>query len=70
MQGSLAWADDMLHSARGVPFMDFDNDGWKDLLIARGHVLDTVELNFPQLRYREPMLLASNTGTVSWMFLR
>lgn len=52
----------MLHSAWGVRFLDFDNDGWKDLLIAQGHVLDTVELNFPQLRYREPMLLARNTG--------
>jgi len=27
----------------------------------QGHVLDTVEMNFPQLRYREPMLLARNT---------
>ena len=50
------------HSGWGVRFLDYDNDGWKDLLIAQGHDLDTIELNFPHLRYREPMLLARNTG--------
>ena len=51
-----------LHSGWGVRFMDYDNDGWKDLLAAQGHDLDTIELSFPNLRYREPMLLAHNTG--------
>ncbi len=51
-----------MHSAWGVRFLDYDNDGWKDLLIAQGHDLDTIQLSFPQLRYREPMLLARNTG--------
>jgi hypothetical protein len=44
----------------GTEFFDYDNDGWKDLLIAQGHDLDTIELTFPQLHYREPMLLARN----------
>ncbi len=52
----------LLHSGWGVHFLDYDNDGRKDLLFAQGHDLDTVELNFPQLRYKEPMLLANNTG--------
>jgi hypothetical protein len=52
----------MTHSGWGVRFLDFDNDGWKDLLIAQGHDLDTIELNFPNLHYREPMLLARNVG--------
>jgi hypothetical protein len=52
----------MAHSGWGVRFLDCDNDGWKDLLIAQGHDLDTIELTFPNLRYREPMLLARNTG--------
>jgi hypothetical protein len=52
----------LTHSGWGVRFLDFDNDGWKDLLIAQGHDLDTIELNFPTLRYREPLLLARNTG--------
>jgi hypothetical protein len=53
----------MPHSGWGIRFIDFDNDGWKDLLIAQGHDLDTVELTSPNLHYREPMILARNTGT-------
>ena len=52
----------LLHSGWGIHFLDYDNDGRKDLLITQGHDLDTVELNFPQLHYKEPMLLARNTG--------
>ena len=50
------------HSGWGVAFFDYDNDGWKDLLIAQGHDLDTIELTFPNIHYREPMLLAHNNG--------
>jgi hypothetical protein len=49
-----------LHSGWGVRFLDYDNDGWKDVLIAQGHDLDTIEVISPQLHYREPMLLARN----------
>jgi hypothetical protein len=52
----------MAHSGWGVRFLDYDNDGWKDLLIAQGHDLDTIELTLPNFHYREPMLLARNTG--------
>jgi len=52
----------MLHSGWGLRLIDYDNDGWKDLLIAQGHDLDTIEQTNPQLHYREPMLLARNTG--------
>ena len=52
----------MLHSGWSLRFIDYDNDGWKDLLITQGHDLDTIEKSMPQLRYREPMLLARNTG--------
>ncbi|HXJ14457.1 MAG TPA: CRTAC1 family protein [Candidatus Limnocylindrales bacterium] len=52
----------MKHSGWGARFLDFDNDGWKDLLITQGHDLDTIQLTFPDLRYKEPMLLARNTG--------
>jgi hypothetical protein len=50
------------HSGWGVRFVDYDNDGWKDLLIMQGHDLDTIENTSPSLHYREPMLLARNTG--------
>lgn len=51
-----------LHSGWGLRFMDYDNDGWKDLLIAQGHDLDTVEKSFPELHYREPPMLLRNLG--------
>lgn len=50
------------HSGWGFRFLDYDNDGWKDLLIAQGHDIDTIELQFPQLRYKEPLLLLRNNG--------
>jgi hypothetical protein len=52
----------LLHSGWGVHFLDYDNDGLKDLLIAQGHDLDTIELSSPQLRYKEPTMLLHNTG--------
>jgi enediyne biosynthesis protein E4 len=52
----------LLHSGWGVNFLDYDNDGWKDLIIAQGHDIDNVQLNYPQLRYKEPMLLMHNDG--------
>jgi hypothetical protein len=52
----------LLHSGWGVRFLDYDNDGRKDLLIAQGHDLDTVEKSYPQLHYREPMMLLHNEG--------
>lgn len=52
----------MHNSGWGVRFMDYDNDGWKDLFIVQSHVLDTIETELPNLRYREPPQLARNTG--------
>jgi enediyne biosynthesis protein E4 len=47
-------------SGWGVGLEDFDNDGWKDLFVAQGHVLDNVEQIDPSLHYRELPLLAMN----------
>ncbi len=52
----------LMHSGWGIRFVDYDNDGWKDILIAQGHDLDTIEKTNPQLHYREPMMLLRNTG--------
>lgn len=52
----------LLHSGWGVRFFDYDNDGWKDLFVAQGHVLDTIDITTPTLHYREPPLLVRNTG--------
>jgi len=48
------------HSGWGVRFLDYDNDGWKDLLMVQSHVIDTIESYEPDLRYREPPLLLRN----------
>src|SRR5581483_8906957 len=50
------------HSGWGLRFFDYDNDGWKDLFVAQGHVLDTIERLRPELHYKEPPLLVRNTG--------
>ena len=50
------------HSGWSLRFLDYDNDGWKDLLIAQGHDMDNIELVSPMLHYREPMMLLRNTG--------
>jgi enediyne biosynthesis protein E4 len=50
----------LLHSGWGARFVDYDNDGWKDLLIAQAHDLDTIEKSFPGLHYREPPMLLRN----------
>lgn len=47
-------------SGWGVGLEDFDNDGWKDVFIAQGHVFDNVESYDSSLRYREAPLLALN----------
>ena len=50
----------LLFSGWGVKFADLDNDGWKDLFVAQGHVMDTIERENPHLRYRQPALVLAN----------
>jgi hypothetical protein len=52
----------MQHSGWGTKMLDYDNDGWRDVFVAQGHVMDNIELTDPSLRYREPLLLMKNTG--------
>ena len=52
----------LLSSGWGVRFLDYDNDGWKDLFLVQGHVLDTIELTSPHLRYRQPPLHRPQRG--------
>jgi hypothetical protein len=52
-----------LHSGWGTRFFDYDNDGWKDLFVGQGHVMDNIELTQPAIRYREaPLLLRNSAG--------
>lgn len=47
-------------SGWGMRLADFNNDGWKDLFIAQGHVMDNVESIDPSLKYKETPLFALN----------
>src|SRR5687768_480877 len=44
----------------GTVFMDFDNDGWKDVLIANGHVYPSVDGKQWGTSYAQQMLLFRN----------
>ena len=46
----------------GVGFLDFDNDGWKDIFIANGHVYSQLAKRKLHITYRQPRLLYRNLG--------
>jgi hypothetical protein len=50
------------YSGWGTHFLDADNDGLRDIFVAQGHVLDTIEQTTSYLKYRQPPLLLRNTG--------
>jgi hypothetical protein len=49
------------HSGWSNAFVDFDNDGWKDLFTANSHVNDRVEL-FEPTQYKDRNTVFENTG--------
>jgi len=46
----------------GVGFFDYDNDGWKDLFLANGHVYSQIADRKLHVSYREPRVLYRNRG--------
>jgi hypothetical protein len=48
----------------GVGFLDYDNDGWKDLFIANGHVYSQLASQKLHVTYKQPSLLYRNLGGV------
>src|SRR5581483_4148638 len=44
----------------GCGFFDFDNDGWKDLLLVNGHVFPEVDRLDAGVRYKNPIILYRN----------
>ncbi len=47
----------------GLRFMDYDNDGACDLLMAAGHVLDNIHLYNSEVYYAEPKKMYRNFGS-------
>jgi hypothetical protein len=50
------------NSSFGARFFDFDNDGWRDLLVTNGHILDNIALYHPSVTYAEERKLYRNLG--------
>jgi hypothetical protein len=50
----------MPYSGWGAKFVDYDNDGWKDLFVAQGHVMDTISADYPSISYKQQLLLMRN----------
>jgi enediyne biosynthesis protein E4 len=46
----------------GVDFADLDNDGWKDIFIANGHVYSQIATRKLHLSYRQPRVIYRNLG--------
>ena len=47
----------------GAVFMDYDNDGWKDIIVANGHVYPVVDKHPWGTSYAQQPLLFRNLGT-------
>jgi hypothetical protein len=46
----------------GTAFFDFDSDGWKDIIVANGHVYPEVDTGHTAEHYKQPRLLYWNRG--------
>lgn len=49
-----------MFSGWGLGFLDYDNDGWLDLVLTSGHPDDTVDERGRGVTYREPIFLLHN----------
>ncbi len=61
MQSQLGYATFHM-SGFGTRFMDYDNDGWPDIFMANGHVLDNIQRYNSSVHYAEPKLMFRNLG--------
>jgi enediyne biosynthesis protein E4 len=50
----------------GTMFLDFDNDGWPDLLLVNGHVYPEVDSQHLGSNFQEPRILYHNNGDATF----
>ncbi|MFN8061841.1 MAG: CRTAC1 family protein [Vicinamibacterales bacterium] len=55
-------ATNILNSSFGARFVDWDNDGWRDLLVVNGHILDDIAKYHSGVTYAEAKKLYRNVG--------
>jgi enediyne biosynthesis protein E4 len=70
--GDKTFTDDTYHSGIGAKarllsgvaakFLDYDNDGWVDILQLNGAMVDNVRLYHSEVSYKEPLLMFRNAG--------
>jgi enediyne biosynthesis protein E4 len=52
----------LMLSTWGLQFIDYDNDGWLDLVLCNGYPDDTADERNNGITYRQPILLLHNSG--------
>jgi enediyne biosynthesis protein E4 len=52
----------ILLSGVSMKFLDYDNDGWNDIVQLNGAMLDNVQLYHSEVSYKEPLLMFHNLG--------
>jgi hypothetical protein len=52
----------VLMSGVAMKFLDYDNDGWNDIVQANGAMVDNVQLYHGEVSYKEPLLMYRNLG--------
>jgi len=52
----------ILLSGVSMKFLDYDNDGWPDIVQINGAMVDNVELYHSEVHYKEPLLMLHNLG--------
>jgi hypothetical protein len=52
----------VLMSGVATKFIDYDNDGWPDIVQANGAMVDNVNLYHSLITYKEPLLMFHNLG--------
>jgi hypothetical protein len=50
----------------GTGFVDFDNDGWPDIMVATGHIYTAIDKLPGEPQFREPMMVFRNTGKLTF----
>jgi enediyne biosynthesis protein E4 len=52
----------ILFSGVSMKFIDYDNDGWPDIVQLNGAMVDNVHLYHSEVSYKEPLLMFRNLG--------